>query len=281
MSLLAMHGQMLRSGGLWTPADMSAPPKIWCDWESPITNAGGYASAWGNDKGTIGGAFVQSTSGARPEILEGEVGGKRVLRFDGSNDGMVMQSEGAGNIFRAIGFGWCFMVLRKRIADASATRVALYAPAFNDASRLSIGLGFTSPNQNASYVSSRRQDSGSTVTNFGSNTPVGAWSFRRVEANWGANALADYVDESLSISAALADSSGSTSNSAGRDNQLRIGADRGFFPADMDLAALLIGSGSYLSSGELSRVAGWAAWQLGLEATLPVGHPYRSGPPMK
>ena len=101
---------------------------------------------------------------------------------------------------------------------------------------------------------------------------------------WGDRQVDNHLDGQLVASASsLWTGAGATSNtSAGA--AIAIGASltgSGFSAnawADIDLACNLQGSGT-LSAGEVDRLFGWAAWQYGLQSSLPVGHPYKNAPP--
>lgn len=269
---------------LWTPADLPVQPAVWCDWDSAVTDVSGFASGWSNSKGAIGGSFSQSNSGSRPEIIASGVGGRRALRFDGINDFLRMSGSGAANIFRNTGAGAIFTVLRKRGVDESAVRGVVYSAVPTGQSRFSVNVGLSSPNQNIAGMQVRRLDTDATASLNGSTMGT-AWRIRMDEMLWSTGAGTIYLDGAVDVSNASLTSAGTTSDTAAGNNTLTIAAAAHTTPAagfgDIDLACLIICTGSALSSDNRHRLEGWAAWQLGLEGNLPVGHPYKDAPPQK
>lgn len=267
---------------LWTPADLPVAPHIWADWDSDVTDVSGDASAWSNSKGSIGGSFT-SGSGVRPQILAAELGGKRVLRFDPTtSDRMLLTSSAAGDLFRNTGAGWGFMVVKKRGTDGAGTsRVAFYAPQNSAATRFQMAVGATAAT-NVNQLAARRLDSDTTAMLNGTATP-GAWTIRADFMDWSAGDGFIYLNGSLDSSNLSLTTSGSTSNTAGSDTRVSLGGTSSSTPsgfADIDLACILVGAGSLPSTDDRQRIEGWAAWQLGLEGNLPIGHPYKDDPPI-
>lgn len=106
---------------------------------------------------------------------------------------------------------------------------------------------------------------------------------RRTEMLWSSSQLTDYVNGQLNFSVTTALAAGNTANTAANLIQLDLGADGGAGVggacADVDLACVLIGSGSVPSADEWQRMEGWAAWRYGLQGNLPSGHPYKNHAP--
>lgn len=82
---------------------------LWVDADdaSTITDASGYASQV-MDKGPTGYAFT-AIDGERPAIVSGAHNGRQTLRFDGSNDTLVI---GTNNLCRFVAGATLFMVLK-------------------------------------------------------------------------------------------------------------------------------------------------------------------------
>ncbi len=264
---------------LWTPSDLSVPPDIWVDWDSAVTNVAGNASQWSNSKGSIGGSFGQSTGGARPSIQSSGLGGRRFLRFDGTNDCMHMTSVAARDIFRNTGQGWLFSVIRKRGTDLTgADRVSFYAPSADGASRFHSSVG-TTANENAHNLQVRRLDADSTSMLNGPALP-GEWVIRRDIVDWANGEGFIHINGELEAQNLSFTSSGNTSNSAGFNQTVSIAAT--YVPvafADIDAGCYIAGAGSFPAGGDWERLEGWAAWQCGLMGNLPISHPYKDAPP--
>lgn len=78
------HKALFAAGGLWTPANLS--PVMWVDASdvATITSSGGAVSSILN-KGSLGGAFDQSTAGSKPTTGTRTQNGLNVLDFDGGD----------------------------------------------------------------------------------------------------------------------------------------------------------------------------------------------------
>lgn len=285
MSLLTMQGQLMRQArALWTPALLPTRPAIWMDWDSPVTNVSGAASAWADDKGSIGSSFIQANSLERPTILAGELNGKRVIRFNGTSQ--FLWSSGARDIYRNTGAAWVFIVARKRALDVSPTNRYLWSVASGaNNARFNVRNGSVGTGDENRYVCGfRRLDSAGTGLLSGPVAANNAWQIIHTDMDY-ANAVGYlYVDGALDTSATIL-TPGLTSDTESNTNSSPcIGASRfgsaaasGF--SNSDVACVIAGRDSLLSTADLRRLEGWAAWQLGLASVLPSGHPFRSAPP--
>lgn len=261
---------------LWTPENLSNPPKIWLDWMSSVTDVSGFASSWSN-RGSVGGSFTQSDAGLRPEILASEVGGKRALRFD--NDYIESLSVGMGAIAANVASAWLFSAYKKR--GAGTGNNTLFSTSTNGGSgRFNSTVGSASTTRPTMNV--RRLDSDSSAQLSSSLGGTGVWLLRFDRMDYSTGAADIFVDGVLAASNPALTSAGNTSNTIASPERPRIAAFSGVVAsnmADVDVALLMFGSGSLPSSGERERLEGWSAWQLGLQGNLPVGHPYKDAPP--
>lgn len=268
---------------LWTPAHLPVPPEVWLDWDSDLTEVSGRASAWVNNKGSLGGSFGQPDSGARPTVIasDAEVKGKRVLAFDGANDTLYASSGDVLNLCRNVGTAWAFVVYKKRGEDASPVNRALFV-ARNNASAYRFGLtagGVQADGHNRPSAGGRRLDSDAYQGMNGSVRRHGVWSFAMAVGDYSTRSLRLFVDGSFDSENATWLTTGSTSNTASGavlvgSNTIGGTSDCG----DVDIALVIAGS-SALSEPDIDRIHGWSAWQLGLESSLDVGHPYKDEPP--
>lgn len=261
---------------LWTPGNLAAAPKVWCDWDSSIGEVDGRASSWEN-KGSFGGDFSQGASAAQPVILPSEVGGKRVLRFDGSNDLMALAS--GVDLYRNTTGGWVFTV-HKRRGEVSGEQFVFRSHTGGGGTRLHVNHGPGASIPNTVGLSVRRLDSDVAGGLLSTSTSVGDWLMSYAAQNWGTREGVIYLDGVLDASSPSLSSAGSTSNTAGSTGPTigasSVGAIRA---ADMDLACIVAGDGGVLNLPDRLRLEGWAAWAVGLQSNLPTGHPYRDAPP--
>lgn len=263
---------------LWTPADLPTPPAVWLDWDSPITEDAGHASAWVNSKGSIGESFTQGNESRRPEVKLAELNGKRVLRFDGNDD-----LSGAGQIldlFRDRGTGWIFVVAKKYPGDVSATsrRVVVWETGTATA-RLSLYWDdAVSGSQNRPVAGGRRLDSDAYSRAMATDTSVGVWSILAVHADWTTRVLRlDINGQTDAINSSAFSSAGNTSNTASA--KVGIGGAAGVTAFAGDIACV-IASDTAVTLPDWQRLEGWAAYETGLQSNLPSDHPYRYSPPM-
>ena len=100
-------------------------------------------------------------------------------------------------------------------------------------------------------------------------------------ADWANGDVFMHVNGALNASDTATMSSGITSNVAGPGLMIGKGGtpSTGAAYADIDLAALVVGSGSIPGADDIDRLFGWAAWTFGLQVNLPGGHPYKNHAP--
>lgn len=282
MSVLQAHHQAL--AGWWTPAQLSSPAEIWADDESAIVGASGAASSWAN-RGPSGGAFEQPTAGRRPTVIDAALNGLRVLSFDGTNDVMRIVSTAAGDLFRAVGAGWSLTVSRKRALDAAGVwRAIVLAPTAAGSPRHAQMVGTSGVDTNRYITLARRQNSESTKFAVARAVSVGEWVIRTSVVDYAGNKVVQGVNGVITTTSSPFASAGLSDNTAGQHNRISIGGNVSAGnidpknPADIDLAAVLMGAGQ-LSDDDRDRIVGWAAWRYGLQANLPSGHPYKNHAP--
>lgn len=270
---------------LWTPSDLPVPPKVWCDWNSSVTDVSGFASSWGN-QGSLGGSLDQSTPDNRPAILASEINGKRALRFDGTNDGLIGDTATFSSLFRNVRNGLAVALYKKRGTDGSGGDKVVVRAARGTGDGTQAGVRFdlqcSDPaSANALRMGVRRLDA-DTFSSIIANPSSGAWSIASGEMRWGSGIGMVYQNGAITGRNVTLTSTGVTSNTAAVA-PLYVGFDRqtSFVKhADIDLAALVILSDNGITSMDRQRIEGWMAWECGLESTLPAEHPYRNSPPV-
>lgn len=269
---------------LWTPLNMAVVPQIYLDaQDSVVTDASGFASAISN-LGAIGvnGDFSQSATAQRPAIYEaGAPNGKRAIRFDGVNDVLTCNTATALAIHRNVPVAWSFDVVFKRAVDTSGSAGRLVFD-----SRTGTGEGRfgtlcntnTTGDQNKPAVQLQRLDDDPTsVLRAASASPLG-YEMRFMVADYAGGSASIHINGSVSATATISGTPGNTSNTSA-SMPLAVGAyNTGIAPADIDLAALVVGN-SGLAQQEIDRLFGWAAHKYGLTANLPADHPYKTVAP--
>ena len=260
---------------LWTPADLPVLPMVWIDWDSAVTAVSGRASMWSNSRGSLGGAFSQGTSGNRPEILSAELNGRRAIRFDAANRWMG-SSEVAG-FARNSAHSNVIVVIRPRTKESGAGCVLGINTAGSGArARINCGYGF--PGANSMYGASQRRDSTDPEALVSATVPAGAWSIVQWGYGYSANTMTIRVNAGAPTTISPAWPAGANTSNTASGHPARIGEyPTGGNSLDGDIALMLCIE--EISSTDREKVEGWAAWQLGLEGSLPINHPYKDAPP--
>lgn len=266
----------------WGPEHLASIPQVILDDQSEVADVSGAASAW-SDRGTTGFDFVQPTGSGRALILTSGIGGLRALRFDGVNDRMYCDQNGAKTLFSGVDSGWAFIVTAKAAIDST--------PTSRDVFRVNVGTGIgakflcqigtadASSGQSRLLLGGRRLDAdgfGYIVTPAGilADTSAHMYAFK---INWGTGE-GEIVMDGASVASGSVTSAGSTSATVS-NNPVNIGADQqGGRAYGGDYAVVLAGN-VMPSPEEWQRLEGWAAWRFGLVDKLPESHPYKTAAP--
>lgn len=263
----------------WTPALLLVPPKIWLDDGSPITEIAGACSSW-DDRSANGWHFSQTNSSLRPAVVAGGLNGRRVIRFDGTDDVLLNTSTGARSIMSNTGAGWAFVVGNTRAVGAASQQVLLFPISTNvGTNRFGLFAAYSTGSPRI-VMASRLADGGSAHEMIASASPgFGSWSMQLFERDWSGGRAAIWLDgEKSNETTGLA--TGSTSSGASNTAvYLGTNGPSASAPWRGDLAVLIVGSGSLPSVADIDRLFGWAAWRYGLVDELPVGHPYKLSAP--
>lgn len=268
---------------LWTPLNMAVIPQIYLDvQDSVVTDVSGFASAISN-LGAMGsnGAFSQGTAANRPVILEAELNGKRVLRFDGSNDVLVASTAEALALFRNVPAAWIFSVHKKRSTDPSPTsRIYFYSLNGAGGWRLLLTCGDSpagSANKNALHAC--RVDGDALAKLQSPNVTSGAYKLVLSSINFSTRASILREDGTeVANNPTLTASAGNTSDTSASGALGFGGFSTGVSTSDVDVAAIVVGN-TQPTPDEFQKLEGWAAHKYGLTANLPVGHPYKTVAP--
>jgi hypothetical protein len=268
---------------LWTPLDMSVVPQIYLDaQDSVVTDVSGFASAISN-LGAMGsnGNFSQATAGNRPSILSAELGGKRVLRFDGTNDVLTASTSEALALFRNVPAAWVFSVHKKRSTDGSPTsRIYFYSLNGSGGWRTLITCGDTTTGSaNKITLHATRLDGQSLAKLEAPSATSGSYFLSLSSINFATReAILRQNGTQVAANATLTTGTGNTSDTAASGALGFGGFSTGVSTSDVDVAALVVGN-TQPTLTEFQKLEGWAAHKYGLTASLPGGHPYKTTPP--
>lgn len=269
--------------GIWNPALMVAPPKLWLDDSSPVVEVSGACSRWDDNSGNQW-HFGQNTSSRRPQIVPSVIAGRRIIRFNGSNTFLSNTSSGLLDIVRAVPSAWVFSVAKAN-GDSSDVRRLIFAASTNDSAwrfHLSVSEGAASITRNRRGIGGRRLNADPWQYLPSSGTYEDQWVMTLGIIDY-ANARAElWINGGLDGTLSPFQTAGNSSNTASIRVHVGAHTDSSSVPTGIfsgDMAALLVGSANIPSTDEIDKLFGWASWRYGLEALLPIGHPFRDSPP--
>lgn len=232
---------------LWTPAALGAPLALWLDANdaSTITLNGSTVSQWG-DKSGNGRNAVQATAATQPVYSATSFNGKPTLTWDGIDDAMQISMS------------------------LPATDINLFAVLAPDVVTQNDYI-FDIPTVRRVFSTSGQIFSGSWLP---SAAPITAGGQRLYGFTTGPANQITYSD-GTAISTLSALSAAVVDGSVGLGNRNISG---GSFGLDGNMSELVFVSGT-LSTLDRQKLEGYLAWKWGLQANLPVGHPYKDTPP--
>lgn len=272
--LLGHIGLLL--GGLWSPAQLASKPKVWLDDSSSLVTVSSAVSTWGDRSGNAW-DFTQPTSGVRPTL--GALGSARAVVFDKSASNRLSNgSDAARDLHRNTGAAWGFVVFR-RTATGAATEVffgSSTGPLSADA-RFRMDINSEKPR-----LAARRLDGVAAETLLGTASLTASQTYMMlIQIDYASTRVGSiYLDGTLDSSRTWGFAAGNTSDTRSLGS-LSVGSNmngsEAYFGGSM--LAMLSGNGSILGAGDIDKIFGWAAWRYGLQANLPIGHPYKNSPP--
>lgn len=244
----------LNTTSIWTPSYITTA--LWLDAadSSTITIATGV-SQW-NDKSGNGRNTTQPNSTQQPLVVTAELNGKNVIRFDGSNDGLVYDGSFFVNTSYTI-----YSVLTRR--SSSSDNFFMGGSGTSTNQNLVIGWATNTTFRYAQYANDID------VTVAGYTSPI--------TDIWGT-----WLDTSAGRRIFLNGTSANT-NSTTTALSSNNGATIGAFPAintyyNGDVAEI-VATTNVLSTDNRQKLEGYLAWKWGLVASLPNDHPYKSKQP--
>lgn len=283
---MSMQSLLMSYAQGWNPSLLTAVPRLWLDDSSPMTLASGAVSVWGDRSGNAW-DVSQTTAANRPAPVSGGLNGRRTVLFDGVNDVLQTTATAAFGLFQNRTYGYMFSVVKKTAADGSAINRIVASVGRGGASpgvRAAQYMGISSMAANTLAVGGRRLDTDSFGSASNGVASAATWYMRLDHFRWADRQIDMHIDGQLAASGtSLWTAAGSTSNTASV-GPIGIGASysgASFVAeafADIELACVLMGNAT-LSTDDIDRVFGWAAWRYGLQGSLPGGHPYKNSPP--
>lgn len=239
----------------WTPAALGASLALWLDANdaSTITLNGSTVSQW-NDKSGNARHANQAVAANQPAYTTAGLNGNNVLTFDGVNDffelstGILLDDN-----FTHVHSVFVRATTGRHTVDVGRTTTP-------------IGYGNWWYTDNVLYSNLR----GSGFMTHGSSTATGTFINGLVRNNSGTQAYRNGTAFGTPQGAAV--TGNVTLNAVGRAQGSIAATHNG------PMAEVIVGR-SDLSTDDRQKIEGYIAWKWGLQANLPVGHPYKDAPP--
>jgi hypothetical protein len=269
---------------LWDPSALAVPAKIWLDETTAVTVVTG-ASQW-DDRSGNGYHFTQSNTARQPTVISAAINGKRALRFDGADDAMFNDSTGAKDIMRNVPGGWLFVCFKRVAIDATLVQRCIFASIHTGSvdDRFTLFDGMSVKNQLTFEAKRLDSDTQSVLVNGDS---VAAYQMVLLNLDYATRTGEIFVNGASSAVSTTFTTVGSLSENSSLPYALGIAGwplGAGASPStwyndNIELASLLHGNAA-LSPAEVDKMFGWAAHNYGLTSLLPIGHPYKTSPPV-
>lgn len=248
----------------WTPADLAVPPAVWWSAQrSAITQSGGVVSAVEN-LGSVGGTL--NAVGARGPSFAA-TGWNGLPSFDFSDDALLIDWSHTGNQLST------FLVSEEVGGTSGGTALSLRTPTqagWENVGNMAIARLYFQDR----YMLSRN------VNDVYWPVPSQAKSFDAVL--WNSAGASVYTN---GVAATIIDGSGSPASTSGMAgnfgfSQLYVGDGAAStdapWPGRVPEGVILTYEPTTL---ERQQIEGFQAWEWGMQALLPAGHPYREARP--
>lgn len=271
----------------WTPAELaSSTLKMWLNEKSDVTDSSGYATAWydhGNDRVTMSSV----TAGTYPLINASGLNSMRTLTFDGTNDRLSNSGTAAKALTRNVSKAWVFAVVKKTALDGAATDRSIFFASNGTASSsarfyLNVGSATATTSTNTPQIRARRLDADAVQSVERAGGAVDT-NFHMILATMDYTATTGtiYYDGATDGQNTSMLTTGSTSNTASSSGLVIAAINTSSFAAhaNIEVAEMIIGSGTLPDSTEIDKLFGYAAHKWGLTSLLSGGHTYKNRAP--
>lgn len=264
MTTLGHHGLLFgeNGGGAWDPSFLS--PQLWFDDSTAVVDASGFASSWAS-KGSLSSSATNSTAAQQPLIVPAGLNGRRTLRFDGTDDRLLIANS--RSLFQNALAGWIFIVCKKIGSDASAVSRSIVRWDTSTTGNIRFGIyanDGTAGQQNRPAVLARRLDANALTSTRDSVGRADTWVAVLATADWANRVLSLYVNGSLQGQATSAwDAGGTTSNT--QSNYVGIaGSSTGATLFGGEIACLIAGAGAIPGTSDRTELFNWSLNRYGV-----------------
>jgi hypothetical protein len=271
----------------WTPAHLVVAPKQWLN---DTSNYGGASAQW-DDLSANAFHVISPSAGTNPIVNATGLNGLRTIEFSTTTTpdrlGQPAGHSQAGAVFRNVAAAWVFVIYRKRSSDAGTANRPLILGLDNDGdTRFALRCGSSTGAGNLPQLVATRLDADAAgalnaTTNNGLN-----WQMVLAYADYSTRAGAIHINGALDASTAtLTAAAGNTSNTVANSGtpgaQIFVLATNstGSISSNVEIAEVIIGSGSLPSPTEIDKLFGYGGHKWALTSVLPALHPYKTTPP--
>lgn len=243
----------------WTPANLSVPPVLWFNDDSPISTVSGLCTQW-NDISGNGYHFTNGIS--QPTVIPLGRNARRTIRFN-SGTFLYNSSSPVLGLMRNTGAGWAAFVRKRLTLDGSPTTRNLFSVTNGtDGSSRFVVSG--AMNLNTPALLARTADANSTAVLNAVTSSGLTWHAELYQVDWANGDGFIHLDGSLNASNTSFTPAGNTSNT----DSIRavvMGAypnDSGSPPGivnqcDSEIAEVIVGRGSLPTAGEITDLFGY------------------------
>jgi hypothetical protein len=261
---------------VWTPKKL-ANLSLWLDAADPgtITLNGSTVSQW-QDKSGNSRHIAQATAVNQPTYQATGLNSRPTLYFDGA-DWLFTATPGA--LLRNVAGGSITAVASYPIVPAGpGVTIAVQTPISNVRLNLSMNTtGFLGSGARRLDADTATGSTASTAQTL--NTPV----IHGTIADYTGNSIQLFTDGNAATAGTYSSGGGSSSNTDA--GALLVGSATSDFgvtaqnPGTVSVSEVIL-TNSTTSVADRQRIEGYLAWKWGIVANLPVGHPYKTKPPV-
>jgi len=255
----------------WTP-DQLTSLEAWYDADdaTTITESSGSVSQWDDKSGNAGHA-TQSSGTLQPTLVAAELNGLDVLRFDGSNDTLDLDSS--LDLIRNVGDVSVFYVSKISASAADLTYHSVFACTTSDVAKARLLAGTYGKDYT---LAGRRLDSDGFSPHTNHVDRSGDWVICEADFGYSAATRDLYIDAENVLADTAVQGTGNTSDTDSTYANIGSLNVNNYWYGDIAEIAVVIGG---ITETERDKMEGYLAHKWGLEANLPGGHPYKSSAP--
>lgn len=255
-------GQNAAASGLWTPADLSTPSKLWLQGDLLTGTNGDSISTWDDSSTANNDATVPIPTAERPTLVTSGLNSLNVVRLDAANSQFFGLPD-AITTGHTEGSGFFVAKINADPPALAARSSTVFANFGTDTSNEH--YPFTDGNVYDGFLSNGRKNTGNPSAN------LAAWhigGFQSKASDWRL-----YINAALHYS--TTSNTFATSATIPNIGSSSLGGANYF---DGDIAEIIYVD-SFLSQAEREQIEGYLAHKWGITSVLDAAHPYKTTAP--